>query len=269
MVKIAHESPISIFKRVQSHTDYDYALVHLFEENEQYYELFKDALKNGREVILDNSIFELGAAFDSTQFAKWINFLEPTYYIIPDVLENCLGTIDNFIKWEREYGDNLPGKKIAVAQGKTYKEFIDCYKFLVTKVDKIAISFDYSFFNDWATQYNIHMPTKYHEWVYGRQLLLQKMIEDNIIDVNVPHHLLGCGLPQEFFEYKKYNFIDSLDTSNPIVAGIKGIRYNDIQGLQDKPSEKLFTLINYIPSQQQIDYIDYNIDIFRRIANER
>ncbi len=269
MVKIAHESPISIFKRVQSHTDYDYALVHLFEENEQYYELFKDALKNGREVILDNSIFELGAAFDSTQFAKWINFLEPTYYIIPDVLENCLGTIDNFIKWESEYGDNLPGKKIAVAQGRTYNEFVECYKFLVTKVDKIAISFDYSFFNDWATQYDMHMPTKYHEWVYGRQLLLQKMIQDSIIDVNVPHHLLGCGLPQEFFEYKKYNFIDSLDTSNPVVAGIKGIRYNDIQGLQDKPNEKLFTLINYLPTKEQIDHIDYNMNIFKRIVNER
>ena len=33
-MKIAHEAPLSIFDRVQVLTDYDYALVHLFEEKE-------------------------------------------------------------------------------------------------------------------------------------------------------------------------------------------------------------------------------------------
>jgi hypothetical protein len=36
MIKIAHESPKSIFKEVQKVTDYDYALVHLFEEDPEY-----------------------------------------------------------------------------------------------------------------------------------------------------------------------------------------------------------------------------------------
>ena len=45
MIKIAHESPISIFPQVQSWTDYDYALVHLFEESPEYLELFKKALR--------------------------------------------------------------------------------------------------------------------------------------------------------------------------------------------------------------------------------
>ena len=31
-MKIAHEAPLSIFDEVSSLTDYDYALVHLFEE---------------------------------------------------------------------------------------------------------------------------------------------------------------------------------------------------------------------------------------------
>lgn len=265
MVKIAHEAPISFFKQVQARTDYDYALVHLFEENDQYYELFKDALKQGREVILDNSIFELGTAFDPTKFAKWITFLEPTYYIIPDVLEDSLGTIDNFVAWENEYGDNLPGKKIAVAQGKTYDEFCKCYDFLVSKVDKIAISFDYSFFNEWTKDLNL--PTKYHEWAIGRQILFINMMRDNVLDESKPHHLLGCGLPQEFKNYKNYNFIDSIDTSNPVVAGIKRIRYNDDNGLEDKPSEKLFTLINSTITQEQEADINHNIFWFRKIVN--
>ena len=105
MVKIAHEAPISIFDRVQQLTEYDYALVHLFEENEQYYNQFETALEINREVILDNSIFELGTAFDSDKFAYWIEKLKPTYYIIPDVLEDCDGTISNFERWNFKYKD--------------------------------------------------------------------------------------------------------------------------------------------------------------------
>lgn len=88
MIKIAHESPLSIFDTVQSYTDIDYALVHLFEESEEYYDKFVEArhTKN-REVILDNSIFELGKSFDPKKYSLWIKKLHPTWYIIPDVLE--------------------------------------------------------------------------------------------------------------------------------------------------------------------------------------
>jgi hypothetical protein len=85
-MKIAHEAPISIFPIVQRMTDYDYALVHLFESNMIYYRMFKDAVINGREVILDNSIFELGESFDGEVYFKWIEKLQPTWYIIPDIL---------------------------------------------------------------------------------------------------------------------------------------------------------------------------------------
>ena len=57
MIKIAHESPKSIFEEVQKFTDYDYALVHLFEEDEEYLNQFRQASLKGREIILDNSIF--------------------------------------------------------------------------------------------------------------------------------------------------------------------------------------------------------------------
>jgi len=77
-MKIAHESPISIFNEIQKVTDYDYALVHLFEESPEYLQKFKDAVAAGREVILDNSIFELEEAFDSEKFAHWIQELNPT-----------------------------------------------------------------------------------------------------------------------------------------------------------------------------------------------
>lgn len=267
MKKIAHEAPISIFEEVQKLTDYDYALVHLFEESDHYQDLFIDALKKGREVILDNSIFELGEAFDMEKFARYVYTINPTYYIIPDVLEDCEGTINNFDKWSDEYGYCLNSKSIGVAQGRTYNDLVECYKYLVDKVDKIAISFDYIFYEDWTSY--LKLPTKYHQWNVGRKMLLRRMQQEGIIREDVPHHLLGCSLPQEFNEYVNYTFIDSIDTSNPVVCGLKNMRYNGIYGLNDKPSQKLFTMINSNPDSKQVEDIKYNIEQFRMIVNGR
>ena len=255
-MKIAHEAPLSIFDQVQELTDYDYALVHLFEENEEYYNKFVEARNKGREIILDNSIFELGHAWDSDRFAYWVEKLKPTWYIVPDVLDNKDATINSFNNFIVKY-PNLPGKRIAVAQGSTYDELVDCYEYLVNNesVDKIALSFNHPFFQD------LNLETKYHNMLTGRQTTLSTMLDDNIINEDKPHHLLGCGLPQEFKHYVEYDWIDSIDTSSPVVHGIKGIRYNE-RGLDNKESVKLFTMMeeDVLASWQDIVY---NIEKFR------
>ena len=128
MIKIAHESPKSIFNDVQKYTDYDYALVHLLEEDEEYLDQFKEAVKKGREVILDNSIFELEEAFDADKFANWINELRPTWYIVPDALEDTKKTMSQMASWNMHYSKSVYGKKIGVVQGKTYKQIVACYE---------------------------------------------------------------------------------------------------------------------------------------------
>ena len=129
MIKIAHEAPKSIFEDVQKFTDYDYALVHLLEEDEEYLRLFERAIKKGREVILDNSIFELEEAFEAEKFAYWVDKIRPEWYIVPDALENSMLTMAQMEKWNNTYKD-LPGKKIGVVQGQTYQSIIDCYKYM-------------------------------------------------------------------------------------------------------------------------------------------
>lgn len=262
MKKIAHEAPIAIFNRIQEVTDYDYALVHLFEENEEYWDKFVRAKEMGREIILDNSIFELGTSFDPVRYVDWIQKLKPTWYIIPDVLEDAEQTVKNVKEWV------LPNwsKSIGVIQGKSYEELKWCYQEIEPFVDKVAISFDYSFFLN--TDLNGFLPTKYHHYMYGRDALIHRFIADGIINENKPHHLLGCGLPQEFDSYTQYNWIESIDTSNPIVAALKGMRYNGRDGLEDKPTQKLFTLIDYKPSSYELQLALYNIECFRAICND-
>ena len=261
MIKIAHEAPIDIFNEVQSRTDYDYALVHLLEESFRYRDVFEGAVKRGREVILDNSIFELEEAFEADRFAMWVERLKPTWYIVPDALENAEKTMQQAADWFKKYGDIVPGKSIGVVQGKTYEEIRDCYRAMdeIAKVDMIAISFDYSYYTK-----SVPHPNKYVSWMLGRVKLLGDLLKDGIINKDKPHHLLGCGLPQEFSFYRHadYNFIYSLDTSNPVVHGIKQIEYQP-EGLWSKESQKLHELIDYPLEKLDLNLILDNIDKFR------
>ena len=127
------------------YNDYDYALVHLFEKHPEYFAFFKSSVAMNREVLLDNSIFELGKAFDSKAYVDWICNLLPTYYIVPDVLENHRATIDSFMDFTEAYS-SVPGLKIGAVQGKTYQELVDCYKFMADGADYIAMSFDFSYY---------------------------------------------------------------------------------------------------------------------------
>lgn len=260
-MKIAHEAPLSIFDKVQELTDYDYFLVHLFEENEQYLAKAHECVAKGRETILDNSIFELDTSWDPDRFAYWVKEMKPTYYIVPDVLDNCDKTIDSFELFVKRYPD-LPGKTIAVAQGSTYEELVLCYNYFKNddRVDKVAFSFNHPFFQDCPWDGN-----KAFKMMTGRQDMLSRMIKENIINTNKPHHLLGCGLPQEFEAYTNIEWIDSLDTSNPIVHGIKDIWYKQ-RGLEDKESVKLFTMMNEDVNKHW-PAILYNIREFRKVCN--
>lgn len=268
-IKIAHESPKSIFREVQARTYYDYALVHLFEEDKEYLDLFKEAKQKGREIILDNSIFELGESFDPDKFAYWIKELKPTWYIVPDVLEDVAGTMASMSRWNLEHANSFTGisKKIGVVQGKTFDELLECYNYmdLYAKVDMIAISFDYSYY----TRSCPH-PNKHVSWMLGRVKFILDMLP--YINRKKPHHLLGVSLPQEGMYYKDladtrtFNWIHSIDTSNPVVHGIKQISYKDT-GLWTKESQKLVDLINMPREEIDFDLINFNIERFNWFWN--
>jgi hypothetical protein len=263
-MKISHESPLCLLDRSRSYNDYDYALVHLFETEPTYYQFFKDSLAQGRTVLLDNSIFELGTAFDSDRYAHWIKELQPTEYIIPDVLEDTQWTMDKALAWKEKYSD-LPGKTIGVVQGKSYEDIVQCYEYLdnVIGVDKIAISFDYSYYLEVCPH-----PNKWMGYALGRVQTLTRLLQDGVINTKKPHHLLGCALPIEFMFYRQgFEWLESLDTSNPIVHALLGLGYEP-GGLDAKKSIKLIELLNTPePSVATMHTIKHNILYFRSFVH--
>ena len=250
-MKFFHEAPISMFHDVQKVTDGDYALVHLFETHKDYYELFKEAVVKRREVILDNSIFELGESYDAALYEKWILDLKPSYYVVPDVLENAAGTAANLFKWIESGKANrcqLAGAKmIGVVQGKSEREIQQCYNVIEPFVDMVAISFDYSFFENGFGR------SKLDRMMRGRQRLIHKM--NSYANKNKPHHLLGTALMQEGMFYKDlYPWIYSIDTSNPVAFGLQGDVYHGY-GESIKPKFKMASVIDEATDTYQLDSV--------------
>ncbi len=270
-MKLFHEAPIHYMDMVDRVTDGTYFLVHLFQENDEYFDRAFKLAGSGRHTILDNSVFELETAFDSESFAGWIDITRPTEYIIPDVLEDADQTIQNVLDWNQTFKKEVHSscKTIGVVQGKTYEDIVRCYKEIEPLVDKVAISFDYSCYKDLLIGY----PADTHKleyWCAGRQTLLAKLVKDGVINTNKPHHLLGASLYWEFAAYcTQYSWIDSVDTSSPVMWAMEKKLYDP--GVY-KPKTKLFTLIDFKPKTIEEDLeisskMLQNIATFRKVCN--
>lgn len=256
---IAHEAPQKIMSIVQSVTDYDYCLVHLLEENEEYLKFFE---YSNRKVIMDCSLFELGEAFNPEKYYKWLLRIQPDEYIIPDVWQNFeenLNSYNNFCSFFDL--TKLTGKKIGVLQGNTLEELTLAYKFMEERADKIAISFGYDFY----LKNTLNHLSKGERFSEGRKYLINELLKNDVLKINKPHHLLGCGNPTEFFYYKKqnYKFIESVDTSHPVISGYFLKDYENKGTLLEKIPTKVVDVFEEEVTQNQLEIILKNIRIFR------
>lgn len=263
MIKIAHEAPLSIMKEVQKLTDYDYALVHLFEKKdvgEEYLRFFDEALASGREVYLDNSVFELGKAFDREVFRSWVRKLKPTYYIIPDVLRDAQATINTIRRW-----DGVEGcKTIGVVQGIALDELVECYRYVSDHCDMVAFPFNLPIYLSLSSA-----DRSVDAYCEGRGNFIDLLVEKGVLHTDRPHHLLGTVLPQEVCRYtdEKYSFIRSIDTSNPVVHGIHRVRYGE-DGLHDKIQIKLHTLMDEWVDEDTWEDVRFNIEKYGSFAGK-
>lgn len=261
-MKIAHEAPISIFRMVRDKTDYDYALLHLFKEQPEYLKLFQESSKMGREILLDNSLFELGDAMTSDALAEGIELIKPTWYVVPDALNDLHTTVSRWEQWEKDYGKKYKGS-IGVVQGSTWDEFKECYKFMAAKADKVAIT---GLLVPFFDNYGPIVDSFNNKWM-GRTHIIREMMREGIWNFDIPHHILGATNPIEFADpIYTLKCFDSVDTSSPVMAGLNGIKYINY-GLKEKPKGKLFEHILDEVSEETKKLIDYNITDFRKIVN--
>lgn len=263
MLKRYHEAPLSIFDHVQTRTDGDYALVHLFDSNEDYYEKFKQAVAKGRDVILDNSLFELGEAFDAKKFNNYIDALKPRYYIVPDSWRNGKQTVRMFEDFVERFPRPIEGR-VGVAQGKTFEEVAATYRAIAPFCEMIAFNFDFSgyYYAECGDNRDVREAMS-----IGRIAMLQRLQDYGVIDTTKKHHLLGCGVPQEMKIVQQYPWITSIDTCHPIMTGMMGFKYTE-NGFSPKCQFKMCDFMDYVLGEDDIRFVEHNLDVIESWLKE-
>ena len=262
MFKVSHELPINMLDKSFEINDYEYCLPHLLDQNEKYRKHFEDAKESGSYIIMDNSLHELGKAYDSKRLLHWINHLEPNEFIVPDVWQNKNQTLVNAKKWK---SIELPKgtTKVAVIQANTFGEAIECHSILKTHLEYEKIAFSYG--ADWYAQEFPH-PNPLVGKMMGRIMVISKMYNKGYISTNDRIHLLGCALPQEFGYYADFPFIETIDTSNPIIHGLEGTQYNSL-GLLTKSSTKIDQIDKEIDTETLYN-INHNLIQFKHFIKD-
>jgi hypothetical protein len=256
-MKVSHEVPLCLLEDSLKFNDYDYALVHLLESDSDYANYFLEVKQKGRYIILDNSLHELGEAYNDEGLLYWVNKLLPDEFIVPDVWENTTQSIVNARKWAQI---TLPEgvTKVVVVQAQNFLDAGICYQtYKDLGYKKIAFSYGAEYYLNHSSH-----PNKNIARSLGRIEVISRLYHAGIISDTDRVHLLGCQVPQEFSWYKDMPFIETIDTSNPIMATLDGIKYGR-NGLTEKPKANMnnhfyTTNINY-------DLLDHNVTMFKEL----
>jgi hypothetical protein len=256
-MKISHEVPICLLEDSLDFNDYQYCLPHLLDQDEDYKDFFYKVKKQGVYMIMDNSLHELGVAYDKSRLIHWINELKPNEFIVPDVWQDTTQSIVNARFWAQI---ELPKEvtKVAVVQAQNFLDAMLCYQtYRDLGYKKIAFSYGAEYYLDHSNH-----PNKNLAKALGRIEVISRMYSMGLIQPNDRVHLLGCQVPQEFSWYKDAGFIETIDTSNPIMATLDGIQYGR-NGLLDKPKSNMND--NFYTTELDYNLLDWNLRMFRKL----
>jgi len=138
-MKVAHIVPTAYKNPSEG---YIMLLAHLM-DNEEY---VKNNLRNRKKayIIMDNSIIELGSAMTIQRLCDLGEEHKVNEIVLPDVFLNSKDTINSVreaLSYVRSrYANQPPFKLMAVPQGNTVEEWLECYETIsAMKVDTIGI----------------------------------------------------------------------------------------------------------------------------------
>lgn len=264
-MKISHEVFKCLLKKSSKFNDFEYALAPLVLNNLEYQKFYLKQSLKGREVWLDNGVYELGKSLDIGSILKAGKLIEATHIIIPDVLQNSKETINNYEKFKNKIiKSNF--KVIVCVQGETEKDLKECYEYFAKEedIDVVALPFAIKCYDKFIGSSDVR------RFTFTRQVFIDRLIQEGKINYNKKHHLLGCVDPIEFERYSKnktrYWFLNSLDTSSPIISGyfLQKITKKGLEG--KKNSMLLMENFENKISNKQKKYIFKNIKEFKKIV---
>lgn len=232
-IKYGYIAPIAYQDLIPNEADFHLILAHLL-DNKEYVDFYKQKIKRGDTVILDNSAFEFKRALSAEEIFGFIDRSEivPTYVVAPDYpFEDWEVTWNSTLKFIDEV-KGKPYSVMAVPQSRKgdYEGWIKCYRNMVDHhdVDVIGMSI-LGIPNAFCSLTNTD------DIAYNRVYATMKLLDEIISPGYKWHHYLGLGNgPRELIMQRQLGLIDSNDSSSPFWHGHLGIRFdNSVWGLKE------------------------------------
>jgi len=264
-MRISHEVPLCLLEDSLKFNDYQYVLPHYWIKYPQYREfMLQYRQQENSFIILDNGLFE-GGVFDDETLVSLIHLLRPNIFVVPDAWDNYFRTLDLATKWKKEIEPHLPPhtRLMIVLQGTNIWQLESLY------VLAHSIGYTYFGFNHSSKAYEqLHPHYLPHiSKSMGRIKAIDRLEAKKIIDELSYHHLLGINSPIELELMSRKSYIRSIDTSNPVLWGAKGVKYYDGMYNLSKPTEKIEEFMEKDLSSQKED-IMLNVNKFREILTK-
>lgn len=261
-ISISHEVPRCLLEESRYFNNFDYCLPHLMDQDEVYKNFFLESKKQGRHIMLDNSLHELSYPYAEDRLHYWLKKLQPQEFFVPDYWEDKTQSIVSARKWithQKEYPNTT---FIAVVQAKTFGDAAVCYQtYKDLGYRKIAFSYGANYYNELCPHSNQTLGKS-----IGRIYVITKLHDLGFINNNDRVHLLGCSSPQEFGWYRDCSYIESIDTSSPIMATIDGLKYTE-SGLGIKPKSNMNSCFDISLDKIDLYLLNHNISMFKKINN--
>lgn len=239
-----------------------YVIGQFYKKNEEYRNYIRKAKKENRFIILDNGVGEEGEILSNKELFDITLEIEPNEVIPLDVLYNDIETIANmneFVGWLKEARKKeklLNTTLLAVPQGKTFSEWLYCYKLMCKNryVSCIGMS-----------KKAIPYIMKEEDIMKARLSLVKKLITTGILSKTKDHHFLGQGNPLEFTHYSNIPNFRSTDSCYPILAGMNDIDISDKDNFKRIPTPADYFELE-IP-ESKMNLIDKNIETLKQCCN--
>jgi hypothetical protein len=185
--------------------------------------------------------------------------LRPNEFIVPDVWQDRDKSVVNARQWAQV---KLPKgvEKVAVVQATTIHEAATCYQtYKDLGYKKIAFSYGASYYNDVVPH-----PNKNLGKALGRLSVISALHKLELLIQTIEYIYWDVKYHKNLGGIVDFNFIESIDTSNPVMAALEGMRYSNA-GLVEKPKANMNDYFFMLSDQVDYELLSYNLLKFREI----
>lgn len=239
-LKVAHIVPLSLLEMTSKH-QYHMCLAHLVKESEEYASFYRRMSDEGKYVLMDNGAAE-NAQLTLEELIECYKKVNPTEIVLPDTLcngdETILKTKNALKRLTRKCkGEGLNYKFMAVPQGRTLEEWLNCARVLL-ECEQIT-SLGISKFLTIETK----DPTIRYRAVEALNALCKAM------DRHVEIHLLGCDSgPVEVARIREvFSNVRGCDTALSFIYAKAGI---EITSTTTRPKEEILFLTDVLDEKR-------------------